>query len=235
MTLPPSNVQPGDEAHAADHNQIIAKIQEIESYVLTLPGGLQGPKGEKGDKGDTVNNGVEGPPGATGATGPAGPQGAGLQAKAGVDLIADLPASGNTLGDLRIVQENGDWYAWDGVWTNVGQIVGPAGPTGATGATGGTGPAGADGATGATGPTGPAGPTAVSTDAGNKATLGTDSKIFVPSDSLKANLASPTFTGIVQVASPTADTSSGVRKVWTSTVEPTAGDGADGDLWIVIA
>lgn len=233
MTLPPSNVQPGDEAHAADHNQIIAKIQEIESYVLSLPGGLQGPKGEKGDKGDTVNNGAEGPegpqgpqgdpgppgadgadgaPGADGADGATGPQGIGLTAKAGVDLIADLPASGNSIGDLRIVQEDGDWYAWEGaVWTNVGQIVGPEGPTG------------------------PAGPTAVSTDAGNKATLGTDSKIFVPSDSLKANLASPTFTGIVQVASPTADTSSGVRKVWTSTVEPTAGDGADGDLWIVIA
>ena len=38
---------------------------------------------------------------------------------------------------------------------------------------------GPQGATGATGATGPAGPTAVSSDAGNQATLGTDSKIYI--------------------------------------------------------
>jgi hypothetical protein len=49
--------------------------------------------------------------------------------------------------------------------------AGPPGPTGPTGATGAAGPPGASG---------PAGPSAVSTDAGNTATLGTDSLIFVP-------------------------------------------------------
>jgi len=62
---------------------------------------------------------------------------------------------------------------------------GPAGPAGADGApgakgdTGDTGLTGADGATGPTGPEGPEGPTAVSTDAGNTATLGSDNLIYI--------------------------------------------------------
>jgi hypothetical protein len=68
--------------------------------------------------------------------------------------------------------------------------TGPQGPKGDPGATGATGPQGPQGpkgdpgATGATGPQGPQGPKgdpAVSTDAGNAATLGTDSLIYVPS------------------------------------------------------
>ena len=51
--------------------------------------------------------------------------------------------------------------------------VGPAGPPGPAGPTGATGP------TGSTGATGPAGPSAVSVNAGNTATLGSDSLIFV--------------------------------------------------------
>jgi hypothetical protein len=76
-------------------------------------------------------------------------------------------------------------------------LQGPPGPTGATGAIGSQGPQGNPGATGAqgpqgnpgptgpigptgaTGPSGPAGPTALSTNANNKATLGSDSLIFV--------------------------------------------------------
>lgn len=58
--------------------------------------------------------------------------------------------------------------------------AGPAGAAGATGPQGPQGPAGADGAQGPQGPQGPPGPTAVSTDAGNSATLGTDSLIYVP-------------------------------------------------------
>lgn len=103
--------------------------------------------------------GPQGPQGETGPAGPTGPQGVGLQAKAGVALIADLPTVGNEIGDLRVVQEDGDWYAWDGSgWFSVGQIVGPEGPTGPTGATGPTGPQGPTGATGPQGPTGPTGP-----------------------------------------------------------------------------
>jgi len=63
--------------------------------------------------------------------------------------------------------------------------MGATGPQGATGATGSQGPQGATGATGPQGPqgttgaTGPAGPTAISANANNKATLGTDSLILV--------------------------------------------------------
>ena len=45
---------------------------------------------------------------------------------------------------------------------------------------GAVGPTGAQGPQGAQGPTGPQGPTAVSANAGNTATLGTDSLIYVP-------------------------------------------------------
>jgi collagen type VII alpha len=55
---------------------------------------------------------------------------------------------------------------------------GPIGNTGPTGPTG-TGTPGASGPTGPTGATGPAGPNVVSTDANNKAILGSDSHVFV--------------------------------------------------------
>lgn len=59
-------------------------------------------------------------------------------------------------------------------------IQGPAGADGAQGPQGIQGPAGAEGAQGPQGVQGPAGPSAVSTDAGNTATLGTDDLIYVP-------------------------------------------------------
>ena len=55
---------------------------------------------------------------------------------------------------------------------------GPQGPAGADGAPGPQGPAGADSTV--PGPQGPAGPTAVSADAGNTSTLGTDGLIYTP-------------------------------------------------------
>jgi len=48
---------------------------------------------------------------------------------------------------------------------------------------------------------------------------------------LKANLASPTFTGTTNVESPTAAVSNGVRQITMSTAEPTGG--SDGDVWLV--
>ena len=64
-------------------------------------------------------------------------------------------------------------------------VPGPQGPAGADSTV--PGPAGADGAPGPAGadsvvpgPAGPAGPTAVSTDAGNTSTLGTDGLIYTP-------------------------------------------------------
>jgi hypothetical protein len=64
--------------------------------------------------------------------------------------------------------------------TKVLNALGPTGATGDTGATGATGSTGPQGNTGNTGATGPAGPTVLSTDAGNLATLGTDSLLYSP-------------------------------------------------------
>lgn len=64
--------------------------------------------------------------------------------------------------------------------TKVFNAVGPTGATGDPGATGPIGSTGPQGNTGPTGSTGPAGPTVLSTDAGNLATLGSDSLLYSP-------------------------------------------------------
>jgi hypothetical protein len=74
---------------------------------------------------------------------------------------------------MYIIDETGDAWVWDdtaAAFENAGPIVGPTGPQGE---------AGAEGAVGPTGPQGPAGPTAVSADADNTATLGTDGFLYV--------------------------------------------------------
>jgi len=87
------------------------------------------------------------------------------------------------------------------VWGKTQNLIGPtgatgaAGPAGADGAAGGTGPqgevgpqgpAGGNGADGAAGPQGPAGPNAVSTDAGNVITLGTDGLVYTSKSALQS-------------------------------------------------
>jgi hypothetical protein len=64
--------------------------------------------------------------------------------------------------------------------TKVLNMIGPPGAAGAQGATGTQGPTGNQGPIGATGSTGPAPATAISTDSGNVATLGTDNLLYVP-------------------------------------------------------
>lgn len=92
--------------------------------------GIQGPVGPKGDtglqgpKGDTGDTGPQGPvgpastvPGPQGPEGPQGPQGLmgiGVQILSAVATVADLPPSGNTVGDAHIVQEDGQLHVWDG-------------------------------------------------------------------------------------------------------------------------
>jgi hypothetical protein len=81
---------------------------------------------------------------------------------------------------MYIIDETGDAWIWseiDAAFENAGPIVGPTGDQGPTGPTGATGPTGP---TGPAGPQGLPGPTAISVDAGNTATLGTDGLIFVP-------------------------------------------------------
>ncbi|MEL7251914.1 MAG: tail fiber domain-containing protein [Bacteroidota bacterium] len=128
--------------------------------------GVAGPTGVAGPQGLQGEPGPQGIPGPTGAQGPAGQDGTGVSIQGTVPTIGDLPANGNTEGDLYIVAANGDGYVWDGsMWTNVGQIQGPQGPQGVPGAqgpqgaTGPSGPQGQAGMTGLQGNPGPQGPT----------------------------------------------------------------------------
>jgi len=125
------------------------------------PQGDRGSTGPAGAQGDTGPRGFTGPIGPTGPKGEDGLQGTSIKFKGSVPTAAGLPTTGNQNNDAWIVDADGDLYVWgSGVWTSVGQIVGPQGPTGATGAASTvTGPQGATGATGAQGPTGPTGQT----------------------------------------------------------------------------
>jgi len=140
------------------------KVQPASNVTVIVDRGLSGPTGPTGAFG-----------GPTGPTGPTGATGQGVAIKGSVATVADLPSTGNVVGDSYIVQSDGDLYVWSGsVWNNAGPIVGPTGatgasvtgPTGPTGApstevgpTGATGPTGAQGASGNIGPTGPTGAT----------------------------------------------------------------------------
>ena len=57
-------------------------------------------------------NGPAGPTGSAGTTGPTGPQGTGINMKGTVATVADLPATGNTVGDGYVVLANGHVYVW---------------------------------------------------------------------------------------------------------------------------
>jgi hypothetical protein len=118
--------------------------------------GAQGPTGPQGATGPAGAPGAKGDLGATGPQGATGPTGA-----AGADSTVPGPA-----GPAGAKGDPGP--------------IGPIGLTGPTGPQGVQGPQGPTGATGATGATGPPGPQAVSSDAGNNARLGSDSKIYVP-------------------------------------------------------
>jgi hypothetical protein len=149
------------------------------------PQGNVGATGATGPQGPTGLTGAPGPQGSTGATGAQGPQG--LQGPAGADSTVPGPTGpAGATGPAGPTGPKGADSTVPGPTGPAGATgpVGPTGPTGAAstvpgppGATGATGPAGS---TGAQGPTGPAGPSAVSTNAGNTATLGTDSLIYVP-------------------------------------------------------
>ncbi len=147
---------------------------------LTLPIGVQGPQGFQGDLGGPQGpqgaQGADGFVGSDGAQGPQGAAGTGITLKGSVATVGDLPASGNTPGDLYIVQADGDGYAWDGAdWNNVGPIQGPQGAQGATGPQGTQGAIGAQGnqgTTGAQGNQGAAGAQGTQGFQGNQGTQG---------------------------------------------------------------
>ena len=158
--------------------------------------GAAGPAGSDGADGADGAQGIQGIQGAAGQTGATGPQGAqglqGAQGAAGADgtsitvlgtvaNCASLPTSGNTAGDLWIIDADdagcsygagaqaGDGFVWTAgnTWLNIGPLRGPQGIQGIQGATGAQGTAGVDGndgdqgiqgETGPQGPQGPAGP-----------------------------------------------------------------------------
>jgi hypothetical protein len=126
---------------------------------ITGPQGATGATGPQGPKGaDSTVPGPQGPPGATGSQGPQGATGATGSAA----TIAVGTTTTGTPGTNAAVSNSGSSSA------AVFNFTVPAGVQGAAGAQG------------STGPQGPPGPTAVSTDTGNIATIGSDSKILVP-------------------------------------------------------
>lgn len=140
------------------HNYQITGKDQAGTPGPVGPQGNPGPIGPQGPAGPT---GPQGNPGATGARGPAGADSTvpGPTGPAGPTGPQGNPGTAGTAG-----------------------ATGPAGPQGnpgTAGSTGPQGPPGTAGTAGATGPTGPPGPQAVSTDANNLATLGTDSKVLV--------------------------------------------------------
>jgi hypothetical protein len=81
--------------------------------------------------------------GPEGPVGPAGPQGEqGSEGPAGTSLVilgavADvesLPSELNNIGDIYVVEADGEAYVWDGTsWVSIGTVTGATGPTGPAG------------------------------------------------------------------------------------------------------
>ena len=201
------------------------------------PAGAQGeagPQGPAGADGAAGPQGEVGPKGDTGATGPKGDQGdqgipgLGIVFQGRVATVGDLPATA-AQGDMYIVSETGDAWVWAddaGAFENAGPIVGPKGDQGPQGAqgepgvagpkgdVGETGPAGAEGVQG---PVGPAGPTAVSKDANNTATLGTDGLLYVGASAYTLPIATASRLGGVKIGTGMTVTADGTISTTAST------------------
>jgi hypothetical protein len=160
------------------------KVSNITSLIAAeIPQGVPGPAGQDGAPGANGSNGTNGTNGTNGADGQDGAPGAngadgangqdGAQGPAGADgtsinvlgtkpTVADLPATGNTVGDLWVIDQTGggatagDGYVWTAgnSWLNIGPLRGPQGIQGIAGINGTNGTNGTDGAPGATGPAG---------------------------------------------------------------------------------
>ena len=153
--------------------------------LLSQGGGLVGPTGPQGNPGvagvagaagANGTNGADGAPGTNGANGADGTNGAqGAPGADGTSIsilgtvanCAGLPPTGNTIGDLYILDADeplcsygagvaGDGYVWTagGTWLNIGPLRGPQGAQGVTGTDGTDGADGTDGNDGAAGAAG---------------------------------------------------------------------------------
>jgi collagen type VII alpha len=83
--------------------------------------------------------------GPQGSLGPTGPRGLPVNLIGPIDLIANLPISGNEDNDAYVVLEDSFVYIWDAElsqWNPIAQFTGDIGPQGDLGPTGPTGPQG---------------------------------------------------------------------------------------------
>jgi hypothetical protein len=192
-------------------------ISSISTLIATeIPQGVPGPAGQDGAPGANGSNGSNGAPGTNGAPGANGAQGVAGADGTSINILgtkptfADLPATGNTVGDLWVIDQTGggatagDGYVWTAgnTWLNIGPLRGPQGVQGVTGtdglpgATGAPGADGSDGADGAPGATGSQGPQGIQGPTG--ATGG------VSSVTAGANIAVSPTVGDVVVSAPNA-------------------------------
>jgi len=161
---------PNSEDNGATKNYTLSDIKDV---IGTGSQGAQGPTGPAGAAGSNGLNGAQGAPGADGTS---------ISILGTVANCAALPTTGNTTGDLYILDAadggcsygagaEGDGYVWTAgnTWLNIGPLRGPQGLQGVTGADGlpgATGTPGTDGTPGATGPEGPRGLQGVKGDTG---------------------------------------------------------------------
>lgn len=163
MVLTPSDpIIPADFTYSVELSLTIQDRTDIRFYgpysFLVIPGGtvdLTDIIPVPSSAGTVISQGPVGPAGAIGPVGPAGPS---VPIKGTVATSANLPTSGNVIGDGWIAADTGNLWSYSGtVFLDLGPVRGPKGDTGAQGATGPQGATGADGLTGLTGLTGPEG------------------------------------------------------------------------------
>ena len=219
-------------------------VSGIASLVAAeIPQGVPGPAGQDGAPGANGSNGSNGAPGTNGAQGAPGADGTSIKILGTKPTFADLPATGNTVGDLWVIDQTGggatagDGYVWTAgnTWLNIGPLRGPQGIQGATGTDGLPGVPGTPGTDGTPGLTGPEGPQGIQGPTG--ATGG------VSSVTAGANIAVSPTVGDVVVSAPDAVVNTGdifpsTPKV-TNIVSLTSGQyppltGVDGNTLYVI-
>ena len=168
------------------------------------PQGIQGPIGPVGPEGDAGPvgplgpqgiQGPIGPQGATGSTGATGPQGvqgpAGPQGIEGPEGPTGAVGPAGPIGPIGPAGCKGD-RGDRGPRGDQGP-TGPMGPPGPAGAAGVQGDEGPQGIAGVQGPQGIPGPTAVSAQAGNSLSLGTDNLLFYQTPAQVRNDFSPIY------------------------------------------
>jgi len=195
-------------------------VSGIASLVAAeIPQGVPGPAGQDGAPGANGSNGTNGTNGTNGAQGAPGADGTSISILGTVANCAALPTTGNTTGDLYILDAadggcsygagaEGDGYVWTAgnTWLNIGPLRGPQGLQGVTGADGSPGVPGTPGTDGTPGLTGPEGPRGIQGPTG--ATGG------VSSVTAGANIAVSPTVGDVVVSAP--DVVKNNEDIWTS-------------------